>query len=142
MKKLLLAAAIIALTPLPAMADRTSYKPSNNPTFKKECGACHMAFQPGFLPANSWELIMDDLGNHFGEDASLDDETTSLIKQYLVKKAARRVSGEPPLRITRLRWFVREHNHEVSSRAKKKAGTMSNCTSCHRGAERGYFDDD
>jgi hypothetical protein len=37
----------------------------------KECGECHMAYQPGLLPAASWNRIMDGLADHFGENASV-----------------------------------------------------------------------
>ncbi|PLX33066.1 MAG: cytochrome C [Hyphomicrobiales bacterium] len=108
---------------------------------KQECGACHMAFQPKFLPAASWRKIMTGLDSHFGEDASLDADTARHITDYLVQHAGRnrRNAG---IRITELNWFQREHNGEVSPRARKKAGTMANCTACHQGADQGYFDDD
>lgn len=54
---------------LPAWADER-LPPIANDAVKKECGACHMAFQPQFLPQRSWRLMMGDLANHFGEDAS------------------------------------------------------------------------
>ncbi|MDH5218993.1 MAG: diheme cytochrome c, partial [Gammaproteobacteria bacterium] len=39
--------------------------------YKEECSACHMAYQPGLLPARSWEKMMDNLADHFGENAEL-----------------------------------------------------------------------
>ena len=134
--------AVMMITP--ALADE-NYSRIRNKTVKTECGACHMAYQPGFLPADSWKTIMADLANHFGEDASLDPKTTNDITTYLVKHAGRKrrhKAGQPPLRITKLRWFVRKHRHEVSKRAMKRAGTMSNCIACHRGADKGYYEDD
>lgn len=110
-------------------------------TVKKECGACHMAFQPQFLPASSWHKIMNGLPEHFGEDASLDEETARHITDYLVKYAGRS-RGNAGITITKLNWFVREHNEEVSPAAKKKAGTMANCVACHKGADQGLYDDD
>ena len=95
---------------------------------------------------------MNDLPNHFGEDASLDEESRQLIEDYLATHAAdsgnrtsrflRSIAGKTPLKITELRWWVDEHEDEVSRRAWKKAGSRSNCTACHKGAERGNFDDD
>ena len=144
MKKTLLAA--LALTMASTAADARHIKDT---IVKEECGACHMAFQPRFLPAASWKLIMSQLDNHFDEDATLDEKTAQHITDYLTKHAGRDrrfrralKKGKPPLRITELRWFVREHRHEVSRRARKRAGTMSNCVACHRGAEKGYYDDD
>ncbi len=119
--------------------------PVRDKLVKSECGACHMAFQPAFLPAKSWKKIMGELSNHFGEDASLDKEVQQKIEAYLVKRSGRRWFGrwgKTQTRITKLRWFVKEHRGEVSARARKKAGTMANCKSCHFQAERGNYDDD
>ena len=113
--------------------------------FREECGACHIPYPARFLPKASWQAIMANLSDHFGEDASLAEDTAAKIRQYLLAHAARwnvRKGAKPPLRITKLRWFVREHRHEVSPRRLKKAGSWSNCAACHRGAARGYFDDD
>jgi hypothetical protein len=46
--------------------------PVTHEATRQECGACHMAFQPGLLPAASWRQVMSGLAKHFGEDASLD----------------------------------------------------------------------
>ncbi len=120
---------------------------------KAECGACHMAYQPGFLPARSWKTIMATLDNHFGEDASLDEADRAQIEAYLVANAADRNGrtgwmlrglgqNDYILRISEMPWWVREHNHEVSQRAWDRAGSKANCTACHRRAEQGWFDDD
>ena len=117
----------------------------SDPVANEECGACHIPYPPRFLPKASWKAIMANLSDHFGEDASLADDTAAKIRGYLISHAARwrvRKNARPPLRITKLRWFVREHRHEVSPRRLKKAGSWSNCAACHRGAARGYFDDD
>ncbi len=134
------------LVPLSAMADEDSVPPVTDPLTKKECGACHMAYQPAFLPAASWREIMATLDDHFGEDASLDPETRGQIESYLAANAgrgrARRAS--PPLRITNLKWFTSEHrDHEVTWLWKNRnVKTMADCAACHRGAGRGYFEDD
>ncbi len=145
MKRTLILTALIAFVGAAVTVDESQARRIKNKLVKSECGECHMAFQPSFLPAESWRIIMDDLENHFGDDASVDEKDAVAITNYLVKHAGRkrrRKKGQPPLRITKLRWFVREHNHEVSRRAKRRAGTMSNCTACHRGADKGYYDDD
>lgn len=144
---------LIALTLLvsPALAWGQSTPASDKEQFLEECSACHLAFPANFLPMESWEVIMANLSDHFGEDASLSSDAMTAIEGYLIKHAARSKSRAfrgfdlataPPLRITELRWFKHEHSHEVSARAKKKAGTMSNCQACHKAADRGYFDDD
>lgn len=118
----------------------------------EECSACHIAYQPGFLPVRSWTAIMATLGDHFGEDASVDEASRAEIEAYLVGNAAdaggssrtlRGVDADAtPLRISELPWFVREHEGEVSRTMMEKAKSMSNCAACHTGAERGMFDDD
>jgi hypothetical protein len=120
-----------------------------------ECGACHIAFPPALLPARSWRTLMGGLDSHFGENAGLDDATASRITDYLVANAAdaggrtrwvlRGVkAGETPLRITEMPWWIREHRGEVRPDAFKdpRVGSKANCVACHRGAAKGYFDDD
>ena len=46
---------------------------------KKECGSCHMVFNPEMLPAKSWETIMKGLKNHFGKEVGLDEATVGKI---------------------------------------------------------------
>ncbi len=123
-----------------------------NETVKNECSACHMAYPPGLLPQRSWQALMGDLANHFGEDASLDEPVRKEIEDYLVANAAdaggRSIRGlkadQTPLRISELPWFTREHGSKLIARAKSnpKIGSISNCAGCHRGAEQGYFEDD
>src|SRR5512145_3377199 len=47
----------------------------SDPEWLEECGACHIAYPPRFLPAESWREIMIGLDDHFGSDASLDART-------------------------------------------------------------------
>lgn len=142
------------LLPLQASAGET-VPPNPAETFLNECSACHMAYQAGFLPKRSWAAIMGDLPNHFGEDASLDEESRREIEAYLNANAADRNGRNPrwlraipanaaPLRISELPWFRREHGARRIARAKSdpRIGSISNCAACHRGAERGYYDDD
>lgn len=101
----------------------------NDQVTAKECGDCHQPFGADALPQGSWRRIMNDLPNHFGEDASLDEQTRAHIENYLVRNSA---PGEGPLRITETNWFRSEHNREVSQRAMQRAGSMANCYACHR----------
>jgi hypothetical protein len=85
---------------------------------------------------------MDDLGRHFGTDASVDPATAAAIRAFLEANAGRaRVPGdEATLRITQTRWFVREHR-DVAAATWRSAGVRSaaNCAACHTGAEAGRF---
>ena len=153
-KMSILIAVLILWGPTEASADER-YKPIKDEVVSKECGACHMAFQPQMLPKRSWVKIMDELPNHFGEDASLDKATSERIKKYLVSNAAdagwlggkfmRGIKDDmTPLRITEAPYWIREHNEEVPSRAwsDPKVKTKANCLACHPRATRGNYDDD
>lgn len=128
------------------------FRPVDNDLVKKECSACHMAYPAGMLPAASWKAVMGDLPNHFGEDASLDEASRTEIETWLVANAAPDKSrlakrsvdaqGQPALRISETQWWIRAHDGEISPRALAKAGSKANCAACHRGAEKGYFEDD
>jgi len=136
--------AAIALLAIASCSD-DGYSRITDKVVKDECGACHMAYQPEFLPAESWKAIMSGLADHFGGDATLDASVVRHITDYLVQHAGSEPghkTARPRLRITRLDWFVKKHAGEVSRRAMKRAGVMSNCTACHRGANEGSYEDD
>jgi len=129
-------------------SDSVRVAPVSSEVVQAECGACHMAYPPRFLPAASWRAIMAGLEDHFGEDATLDDKLKQGIESFLVDHAARGRAGKnPPLRITELRWWRGEHGRmkPYLKRLSKRYGRkikMSECTVCHRAAERGNYDDD
>lgn len=115
------------------------------PEYRQECGACHVAYPPGLLPAASWRRLMAGLPEHFGTDASLDAEAVRRIAGWLDANAGqgRRTREAPPGdRITRSAWFVHEHD-EVPSATWKRASIKSpaNCAACHTRAEQGDFDE-
>ena len=113
-----------------------------NPTWKAECGSCHMAYPPSMLPAASWRAVMSGLDKHFGVDASLDAKTAAEIGAYLEKNAGRgRTSAvRPVLRITDTGWFQEEHDEIGAATWKNsKVKSPSNCAACHQGAEQGNF---
>jgi len=100
---------------------------------------------------------MNDLGDHFGDNAELDPETAEQIRAYLTANAAdtqRRgtkllrnlPSGTVPLRITELPYIAAKHakRGRVAPATLKRRGAKSpaDCKACHRGAEQGRFDDD
>jgi cytochrome b len=124
-----------------------------NPTYQQECGACHYAFHPSLLPAASWAGLMVSLGEHFGEDASLDGPTARSLAAWLVDNAAetfdtesanrfRVVAPEDPYRVSSAPYWVRKHaslSPEVFTR--QSVRSKVNCHACHRDAESGRFDD-
>lgn len=131
---------------LPMHATAASVAAVVSPKYQQECAACHIAYPPGMLPAASWSRVMGSLGKHFGVDASLDAATTTELSDWLQSHAGsfRRAREEPPQdRITRSKWFVRQHDEVSSAVWKRKAvGSPSNCSACHAAAGTGHFNED
>ena len=139
---LVLTAIPLALS-VDAMADMRITSASN-PSWKAECGSCHLAYPPSLLPADSWRAVMAGLDKHFGVDASIDAKTAAEIGAFLEKNAGRSRgnTAKPNLRISETAWFKHEHD-EVGAAVWRspKVKTPSNCAACHRGAEQGNFDE-
>jgi cytochrome b len=142
--------AAYALTALPPRGLPTL---AANPTYAKECGACHYDFHPSLLPAAQWVAMMASLDDHFGEDASLGDTTRGEIAAWLAANASetwdteaanafRRVSPEQPMRVTETRFWKRRHRGIPDATFASKAirGKL-NCIACHRDARSGRFAD-
>jgi hypothetical protein len=114
------------------------------PKYQQECGTCHIAYPPGFLPGASWQRIIDHLPQHFGVDASLDAATVKELSTWLAANAGSgKGAAQPPQdRITRAAWFVREHR-EISAATWKSSAvkSASNCAACHTQAEKGDFNE-
>ena len=134
----------------PADAARRLPAPTDKTTVD-QCGACHMPYPAETLPARSWQKLMSDLANHFGEDASVADEDRAAITRYLLAHAAdgpasgsrRFLRGlspaATPLRITDTPYWRRRHD-EISSRRFQdpRVKTAANCAACHNGG-RGFL---
>ncbi|MBF0140469.1 MAG: diheme cytochrome c [Magnetococcales bacterium] len=129
---------------------------TDNSAYLKECGSCHFAIQPGWLPAQSWKTLMDGLSNHFGENAEIDAKTREALTTYLTSnaldhdsKGASRTSaqgmesGGDPLRITTTRFFQHEHGKIPAHMVKDnpKVGSWIRCDACHTDAGKGNFKD-
>lgn len=130
--------------------------PVENALYSEECGGCHLAYQPGLLPARSWKKLMENLENHFDENAELDAETQAELSLYLMANAAdnsnykrsvaisRSLSqDEVPLRISQTRYFIRKHD-ELPMRLVEnnpKVKSFSRCEVCHREADTGSYNE-
>jgi hypothetical protein len=136
----------IGATMSAAQAEGAKKGAVSNPKWKEECGACHFAFPPHLLPAASWRAIMSNLDNHFGSNATMDENSVTEITAFLEKNASTKnheVLAKPLLRITETHWFKSEHK-EVAMRDWKnpKVKSPANCTACHTKADIGDFDED
>ena len=118
----------------------------NNAKWQAECSSCHLAFPPGLLPAASWQKLMGGLDKHFDTDASLSPADTKEISDFLVKNASNRwTANTAPLKITDSEWFKSKHRAgEINPAVWKRESvkSRSNCIACHRGADKGDFDED
>lgn len=113
-----------------------------DPTYAKECGACHVAFPPHLLPAASWTKLMAGLDRHFGENAELDPEAQAALERWLVARAGGTREGGAPLRLTETDRFRREHRKVRGAATRPSIRSMANCAACHPGAERWDFEED
>ncbi len=125
-------------------ADGATKPAPTNPVWQEECGSCHIAYPPRFLPAESWQQLMGSLEDHFGTDASIDAGTAATIETFLTRNAKRSktdtMATDAPLRITEGRWFRREHDEIAAAKWKSAAiGSAANCGACHREADKGSF---
>lgn len=145
MKTPYLALTLLAL-PLAAQADKLVIPAGAPPAFEAECGACHLVFPPALLDAKGWRQIMARLDHHYGDNASLDDQTRQTIDNFLVQNAGgAKVSGAPaapaePPRLTTTPWFKRKH-HEVPAKDWRddKVRSPANCAACHTRAAAGSY---
>jgi cytochrome c553 len=128
----------------------------SNLKWQAECMSCHMLYLPGLLPERSWIKMMNELDNHFGENASLDDATKKEVTDFLVQNSADRAGSrrglkilnsipknQAPLRISETQYFINKHREIQADVYKRKAiGSAANCIACHSAAEKGDFEEE
>jgi hypothetical protein len=123
---------------------RADTRGAPDPLYVKECGACHVAYPPSFMPGSAWRRVMAGLDRHFGQDAALDDPTRARLERWVLEHAgADRSGGEAPLRISEQGWFRSEHREVPRGAASRPAiRSMASCAACHPGAARWDFEGD
>lgn len=137
-----LAALWLTTLAAPAWADDHGPRVPLLAAYKSECSSCHVAYPVGLLPAASWQRLMSHLPKHFGTDASLDAATTKQISDWLMANGGGRRAAEAPPedRITKGRWFIREHDEIAADVWKRPAiKSAANCAACHTQAAEGSF---
>lgn len=111
-----------------------------NAKWEEECSACHIAFAPGLLQAESWLNIMQNLGNHFGVDAALTANENKEITEFLVSNASIRWrTPQAPSRISDAAWFKKNHSLHAGAWKNPRIKSISNCLACHKKADHGDF---
>lgn len=137
-----LAALWVTTLAAPAWADDQGPRVPLLAAYKSECSSCHVPYPVGLLPAASWQRLMSHLPKHFGTDASLDAATTKQISDWLMANGGGRRAAEAPPedRITKGRWFIREHDEVAADVWKRPAiKSAANCAACHTQAAEGSF---
>jgi len=110
-----------------------------NAHWKAECGSCHIAFEPGLLPTESWRKIMNGLDKHFGTDATVTEQVNEEITTFLADHSNNRwVEQIMPLRITETDWFKRRHSERKAFSS--AATNPANCEICHSQMKYSHFD--
>ena len=128
--------------------------PVDNQLYVKECGSCHFAYQPGLLPANSWNKIMSNLENHYNNDASISSANLQTLTKYLndnsaeknmqYKRSNRIVSSlakdQIPDSISTTPYMIRKHNEiKKSLITQPEVKGLFNCFACHKTADKGNY---
>jgi len=114
-----------------------------------------LCIPPNILPEKSWKILMSDLKNHFGDDASLDEEDTQNILNFLLENSAGKSTKEASVKvlnsiknkdiiaITQTSFWKKEHKNipkEIFENSEVK--TKANCSACHMDIEKGLIEDD
>lgn len=105
--------------------------------YSEECGSCHVPYPPQRMTQKGWETQVKGLNHHFGTDASIDLPASQKILSYLVSHSGEKeklAPTEPTARITKTRWFEKEHGT-----LPPKGKGFSDCTQCHSQAVPGDY---
>jgi hypothetical protein len=137
-----------------SLAATQFFPPITDAGYLKECGSCHMAYPPEFLPARSWNRVLGSLQDHFGDSAQLDAATQQRIRDYLVAHAADNAqnvhsiaimhslnASEAPLRITATPYIAGIHAAVLDPawRPNPRPKTLTECGVCHLQAQTGNY---
>ena len=123
--------------------------PVNHGLTLEECSACHLAFPAAMLSSTAWTRLMSSLESHFGEDASLDEDSVAAITTYLSSNSAdsswignrfsRGQTNDWPIRITETDHWLREHKNQSFKNVNSDQIIRSDCVACHDNAANGDF---
>ena len=133
---------------------KTDVAPVNNQLYIKECGSCHFPYQPGLLPSNAWNKMMENLENHFNSDASLNEADLQTLTKYLndnsaeknmqYKRSNRIVSSlaknQIPDSISTTPYMIKKHEDiRKDLITQNEVKGLFNCMACHKTADKGIY---
>ncbi len=139
----------MVLSSIPPAGWRAVETPKN---YIGECGDCHDAYHPSLRTGGAWRVIMAGLAGHYGEDATLDEETAKAVESYLRTNPAETFDTEIAHRLGRIEtaslrmtdtpyWKKRHRDIDPTVFRKPAIGSKVNCRACHQDAASGRFDD-
>ena len=113
------------------------------------CGQCHFPYQPGLLPAISWEKVMMNTDVHFGQPLTMTAVEKRTVTRYLLDNSAGHVNDEisnrilqslkynpVPIRITKTPYWKSRHNNIKDNMINQKP---FQCDQCHQDAQKGQY---
>lgn len=125
----------------------------HNTLWQESCSECHMAYHPSMLPARSWQRMLDEQSDHFGEDLFLAPKTVAALRNFAADNGAESVQREAswrtlqslaasvsPLRISDTPYWKRVHR-DIGEDVWKRPSVNGkfNCAACHRDAKQSGF---
>jgi len=141
-------AGIAALAALPGLGVPPTVL---DPVYAEQCAGCHMAYPPSLAPAVTWDRIMDDMDNHFGQSPGLPPDMVAHLRAWLDANGAghwdtlpSHVLREPgpggSQRITDAPGWRRVHRDiPEATFTSPPVYRRSNCDACHSDAASGRF---
>ena len=98
---------------------------------------------------------MSDLENHFGDDASLDEETNQDILSFLIKNSAETstmeaswnfinsIGNKDIIALSKTEYWEKRHKDIPKNVFKnEKIKSIANCKACHSDIEKGVIEDE
>lgn len=114
--------------------------------YVRSCTECHSLYPANFFTASSWMTLMTNLKNHFGTDASLEEDEEKNITHFLVTESqknmnrfSKRVQKENLLEVTKTALWKKKHDSIPQEIFAKKMFRPSHCQACHSDANAGFI---
>jgi len=101
------------------------------------CSSCHIALSPAVLPTSSWQKLLEELNQHYGNQLPpIVNFDLIAIWEYFKAYSRPLIADEKtPYRVSASRYFKALHPRVELPRPT----TMSSCITCHPGAAKYNF---